>query len=39
MYGRPGRGGVFYDEAIERKSPCSIVDLKTPVPPTGVFFF
>jgi hypothetical protein len=34
-----GPSGVFYDEAIERKSPCSIVDLKTPVPRTGVFFF
>jgi hypothetical protein len=35
-YGRPGRDGVFSDKAIARKSPCSIVDLKAPVSPTGV---
>src|SRR5690348_17348791 len=31
--GRPGRGGVSYDEAIDRNSPCSIVDPQDPGSP------
>ena len=36
MYGRPDRGGVSYDEAIDRISPCSIVNPQNPGSPTGV---
>jgi len=37
-YGRLAHAGVFYDEAIDRNSPCSIVDPQNPGSPAGVFF-
>jgi hypothetical protein len=33
-----GHAGVLYDEAIDRNSPCSIVDPQNPGSSAGVFF-
>ena len=35
--GPAGRGGVFYGEAIDRNSPCSIVDPQNPGSPNRGF--